>query len=121
MRFLILLSMCTLIAACAGNPPEWWNPTGRAPSATQTGATSAAKRTVTRQPASDELMLVEQNIDTAEENYEELDLSDKPAVVPEEETGKTAATPSKEPQAEVSPVEEHLPADGSLPPPSVLQ
>ena len=123
MKNYLLLGICVFLAACAGNPPEWWNPTGsyadsskQKKEATQTAAKSS---TVSKQ-SQDDLMLVEENIDTAEDDYEELDLSDKPAATTEQ-AAKTDTPAKATSSLPAGPIEEHLPADGSLPPPSVLE
>ena len=116
-RYLPLLVLF-LLSACAGNPPQWWNPSGAySADPSHTAETTAETSTGSAPVAKDNPIPAEQDIDAVEESYEELDLSEKPAAAQTEEAPATKAT--TEPEV-ITQVEEHLPEDGSLPSPSVL-
>jgi len=70
--FFLLLFLC----ACAGNPPEWWNPSGRYNSAPKTvplPAPAVAPATLPQQrPAS--LAEAEETFTPQEADFEEMDL-----------------------------------------------
>lgn len=120
-----------LCCACAGNPPAWWNPSGaysaEEPSASVPRQTAAVGAPAV--PNAEAVLPAEQTIDPVLDGYEELNLSplemtEEPASLPEERNEETPAYSASSPQEPVSaPVEteEHLPEDGSLPPPSVLE
>lgn len=134
--FLMLLCLC----ACAGNPPQWWNPSGAYGAETaQQNSSSVPARPSLSAPVTteqEEPYPMEQTIEPALESYEELNLSPlgveqeageivppAPAAAPQPDTEQ--ALPVEEPAADADTVpvqpEENLPPDGSLPPPSVLQ
>ena len=133
----MLLCLC----ACAGNPPQWWNPSGAYGTETaQQNSSSAPARPSLSAPVTteqEEPYPIEQTIEPAMESYEELNLS--PLGVEQEAGEIVPPAPDAAPQSDtegpvqseeesaadepVVPVqpEENLPPDGSLPPPSVLQ
>ncbi|MBO7238021.1 MAG: hypothetical protein J6U96_01860 [Elusimicrobiaceae bacterium] len=119
----LLLAVVTLgLCACAGNPPDWWNPSGTYGAqgtkavSQKTGASSAQ----TAKPA--EEIPAEESIDTTFEEYEELSLADtgevKQSSLTETKADTTDATEQADPMYTT---EENLPADGSLPQPTVLE
>ena len=94
--------MSAFLAACAGNPPAWWNPRS-----TQPGQTSA-KSKVSVQPqrtrvAADELvnMDAEEDIAVADETYEEMALTPLQDEEQENATGETSAQIMEENNAEL--------------------
>ena len=132
---LALVSLC----ACAGNPPAWWNPSGAY--GVQTGTTLPQKTTpratvsAVMTPVEEEPM--EQSFEVADDAYEEMRLAPLPETDGTENTDETqqqAATEEAEEldlggkkspvvsaQTSASKVQDYLPEDGSLPPPSVLE
>ncbi len=140
MKHLFVVCVLFFLCACAGNPPQWWNPSGTYASDGNEKHVSSPVRpslpsVVTAEE--EEPYPMEQNIEPVVESYEELNLSalgspqDAGEIVQEpssdtaaEESAKaqnTQKTNSAPVKAAVLPEEEYLPADGSLPPPSVLQ
>ena len=125
MRHLLLLLLVMLsVCACAGNPPDWWNPGGtygNTPSAKAVSqpTTGAA---VAHTPKAEEEIPTEEKIDTTFEEYEELNLSDtgevKSTTAAQTELTSADATEQADPMYAA---EEHLPDDGSLPDPTVLE
>ena len=149
-KFTLLFVSCFL-CACAGNPPQWWNPSGAYDSAPQTQPAAEAEPSVSV-PAAAEEMPAEQTIEPLVEEYEELNLSplgapqdagkiitpsQQAAVRPSSTSAASAKEETKEPDLTVQSAEteteteteteglafeeENLPDDGTLPPPSVLQ
>lgn len=133
----MLLCLC----ACAGNPPQWWNPSGAYGTETaQQNSSSAPARPSLSAPVTteqEEPYPIEQTIEPAMESYEELNLSPlgfeqeageivlpAPDAAPQPDTEGPVQSEEEsaadEPVVPVQP-EENLPPDGSLPPPSVLQ
>ena len=71
---LITAASLVLMAACAGNPPAWWDPSG-VYSKTET-ATSAATPTVKSVVVhKTEEIPTEEHIDASQDEYEEMKLS----------------------------------------------
>ncbi len=127
MKRLIVLGLAVFLNACAGAPPAWWNPSGAY------GNTAVSSpRTQTLQPSlpqqvsaeEEEPLPLEQSIEPADETYEELNLN---PLSGEETPVAAAGAAQPQPQTaaqkrETPPAEtEHLPADGSLPFPTVLE
>ena len=114
-HFYLLVAMLSL-SACAGNPPEWWNPSGTygTQSVNKSNTALAPVRTVTRQAEVE--IPAEETIETTVEEYEEMSLN------PLEQTETSSAEESSE-QADpmYAPAEEHTAREGALPPPSVLE
>ena len=112
--FLIMLGLC----ACAGNPPDWWNPSGTYGNAEPAKAISSqnvSKKQRVSRPAVQEIP-VEESIETSVEEYEEISLN------PMEQMEQSVSEESSEQADPMYASEaEHLPADGSLPPPTVLE
>ena len=114
-NILLGLASCLLAAACAGNPPAWWNP-GNVYSSEAPARTSASKgtnggvssaNTVAVQEA--EPVVKEESIaPLPDESYEEMILTP----LQDEETENA----SGESSAQSAPAE-----TGLLPPPSVLE
>lgn len=143
----LLLFSFSLLCACAGNPPQWWNPSGvygeARPSQTASSAPVQPSLPVSVSAEEEDPYPVEQRIEPVLEEYEELNLSplgapqdtgeiaqentqkDAPqttASVSETEEARELSLSENEPSpADDALVEEYLPEDGSLPPPSVLQ
>lgn len=136
--FILSLS---LVCACAGNPPAWWNPSGVYDSSTAPQQQQAAVQPSLPPSAAaeeEEPYPAEQTIEPAMESYEELDLSPfaqtvevsaEPMQSTAQETQSAQASSAASQQETASSVqeelppaevEENLPQDGSLPPPSVL-
>lgn len=120
-----LLSLCFL-CACAGNPPAWWNPSGTYGS--QSAAPASVKPSLPSAvtPEEEEPVPMEQSIEPAMESYEEMNLSPiSDADTREEPAPQAPAAEAAEPEKDAAPaapeVKEELPADGSLPLPSVLE
>ena len=130
---LALVSLC----ACAGNPPAWWNPSGAYGVQTETAlpqkTTSRATVSAVMTPVEEEPM--EQSFEVADDAYEEMRLAPLPETDGTEETSQTQSEPQEEAEdlnlgrgktnsasaVSNTKVEENLPEDGSLPPPSVLE
>jgi len=111
----MMLGLC----ACAGNPPDWWNPSGAYGNATvnkPAKATTVSGKPVAPRKTQAEIP-TEETIETSVEEYEEINLN------PIEQTEQSGSTDDGTEQADpmYAPAEEHLPADGSLPMPSVLE
>lgn len=93
-----------LFVACAGNPPQWWNPGNRYGTPEQTPAVqTAAQRTM---PAPKE-----EKLELRDESYEEITLTPMP-----DEDGENATGASASQNTELLPA-----GDVSLPVPSVLE
>ncbi len=128
MRLLIALGLAVFLSACAGAPPAWWNPSGAYGNATVSAPRQPAVRPSLPQQVSaeeEEPVPLEQSIEPAEDSYEELNLN--PLSGEETPVAAPAASPAQAPaaaqkEAPVAPAEpEDLPADGSLPFPTVLE
>lgn len=132
---LALVSLC----ACAGNPPAWWNPSGAYGVQTEmTFPQKTDKRaTVSAVVAPVEEEPMEQSFEVSDDTYEEMRLAPLPETDGTESAVETQTKTTSE-EAEdldlggekasgastesVAPkVQEYLPEDGSLPPPSVLE
>ena len=139
-RHVVILFSCCILGACAGNPPAWWNPSGTySPSQPAQQAAPAAAPSLPMAVAAEEEepYPAEQTIEPVMQSYEELDLSPfaqtvevsasaeaEPAAAAAPSAPSTAEPSAQLPHTPAAPVpeeEEELPADGSLPPPSVLQ
>ena len=101
-----------LVAACAGNPPAWWNPGNAYSSGTaaESSRSETSGRVEMRTPAQQEVY-IPQEVDIAplpDESYEEMILTP----LQDEETENA----SGESSAQSAPSE-----TGLLPPPSVLE
>ena len=131
MKKISLILLSVLFIACAGNPPDWWNPSG---TYNKENARSKQSQKVNAEPsgssnveAEDETP-AEQTIDAVlDENYEEINLD---PIDEQAEAQKAAAQSLNNTSGQVQvPVQDassaktanSLPADGSLPPPSVLE
>lgn len=148
MKKLCFVFSLSLLCACAGNPPQWWNPSGtyggQSPAASSHTDTAKPSLSVQTTQEEEEPYPMEQSIEPVMESYEELSLSplaptvDAADFAPQAESSSAAAAPQTEPAPasapayEAEPMQEaaeeayppepeNLPADGSLPPPSVLQ
>lgn len=129
-------SICILLvalAACAGNPPAWWNPSGtydgKTPSATASSSKNITSVTTNRIAHTD-LMPSEEDMEASfDDTFEEFNISPTDEMRQEQATASQAAESAQQPSATqedtatkpTAPVKEHLPADGSLPVPSVLE
>ena len=100
------LFLCVFAAACAGNPPAWWNPGNRYGTADGSVTISPTPRSTTRTP----VPVKEEEIDVVDQSYEEITLTPMPDEDEENDTGVAA-----------SQNEELTPHDDSLPLPSVLE
>lgn len=128
MKHFLWLLMPILLGACAGTPPEWWNPSGTYGNAPVEAVSS--KNTVqpkTTVPQTQNEIPAEESIETSLDEYEELGLSATGEVENSEQVTKsvqetqTTADHTEQADPMYAPAEEHLPADGSLPAPSVLE
>lgn len=110
----LFLALGLLSAACAGNPPAWWNPSNAYSSGSSSARpvqTPSAGNITLAAPAQEETFIPqEETISTAlpDESYEEMILTP----LQDEETENA----SGESSAQSSPSE-----TGLLPPPSVLE
>lgn len=94
-----------LFVACAGNPPQWWNPGNRYGASEQTPAVqTAAQRTM---PAPKE-----EKLELRDESYEEITLTPMP-----DEDGENATGASASQNTELLPAGDTT----TLPAPSVLE
>jgi len=128
MRYFFLFGLSLGLCACAGNPPAWWNPSG-AYGPTTTSSAISQKQTVNPAISSRKTepeIPAEESIETSIDEYEELGLSDTGEVemsrqthISQTEEHTTDTTEQADPM--YAPAEEHLPPDGSLPPPTVLE
>ena len=134
MKQLFLFMSVIGLVACAGTPPEWWNPSGQysknnPPAKVQPGTVRPIQPTETEIP-------VEEDIEATFDTYEEEDLaplSEESEITEEIADEKTVAVAqptatlekstenTQVSESEKFPVEENLPEDGSLPRPSVLE
>ena len=92
-----------VLAACAGNPPQWWNPGNRYGATEQTTAAQTAAQRTEPTPK-------EEKLELRDESYEEIVLTPMPDEDGENATGVSA-----------SQNKELLPAGDTLPAPSVLE
>lgn len=128
MRVLITLGFAVFLSACAGAPPAWWNPSGAYGDAELSAPQPAAVRTSLSQQVSaeeEEPLPLEQSIEPAQDSYEELNLNplsgeETPVAAPADLAEQTPA-PAQEENPTAPAETEHLPADGSLPFPTVLE
>lgn len=97
---------CLWLAACAGNPPAWWNPTGRSYDKTEKQKTVRPVATQNRPPQPME----ELDISLQDEAYEEMTLTPLQDEEGENESGDSSAQ-------SIVPAED----ESFLPPPSILQ
>ena len=104
-RIFAILTAGMCLAACAGNPPAWWNPGNRyGQTAAQTTATPPTPAVPVQKPA--EPVVTEVMLDPLPDNsYEEQSISPLP-----EEEDTPADTPVTEPAL-----------DQTLPAPSILE
>ena len=117
MKYFYLLLILLGLAACAGNPPEWWDPSGayaHTKSAKENNATVAPGHQVASQNTVE--IPAEESIEASVEEYEEMNLN------PLEQT---ESSPSEEGSEQADPMyataEDHIAGEGALPPPSVLE
>lgn len=122
-----LLSFCFL-CACAGNPPAWWNPSGSYGAEKAAPATARPSLPAVVTAEEEEPVPMEQSIEPAMDNYEEMNLSPLSEGEMQEETQEAPAAPEEQAAAPTPPppavsagVKETLPEDGSLPAPTVLE
>ena len=89
-RFVMILFSVAVTAACAGTPPQWWNPSGAYGNESASFAPAAGKTQPTARPVyTEELPVVkEESIATVmpDESYEEMILTP----VQDEETEEPA-------------------------------
>ncbi len=100
-KFFSFCLLALFAAACAGNPPAWWNPNNR-----YGAADAASAQPTTKQKA---VVVTEEDIDPLPDTtYEELTLTPMPDEEGENASGAAASQ------------NEALTPDGNLPVPSVL-
>lgn len=92
-----------MFVACAGNPPQWWNPGNRYGATEQTPAVQTPVKRTMPVPK-------EEKLELRDESYEEIVLTPMPDEDGENATGVSA-----------SQNKELLPAGDALPAPSVLE
>ena len=103
-RFLFIAAVCVLFAACAGNPPAWWNPGNRYGQSEENASTTPTAATPVKKRV--EPVVKEVSLDPLPDNsYEEETI----APLPEEED-MPVVTPAQEPAL-----------DEPLPAPSILE
>lgn len=105
-KYFVILLSCVWLAACAGNPPAWWNPTGRSYEQKEKQKTSRPVSTSTYQPRPTE----ELDISLQDETYEEMTLTPLQDEEGENESGDSSAQ-------SIVPAEDEF----FLPPPSILE
>ena len=136
-KHVVILFSCCVLGACAGNPPAWWNPSGTYSTSQPAQQAAAPSLSAPVSAEEEEPYPAEQTIEPVMQSYEELDLSPfaqtvevsasaeaEPAAAAAPSAPSTAEPSAQLPHTPAAPVpeeEEELPADGSLPPPSVLQ
>lgn len=131
--FVLSIIFCAFfLAACAGTPPAWWNPSGTYNSSHKQ-STSQQVRAVPSgsvRVKTEEETPAEQDIDPTEDDYEEIALSpiDEQAEAKRlaEQSADTLPATSGQVQVPVdrsspAPVKDNLPQDEELPLPSVLE
>ncbi len=137
MKNLFLLFSLLFFCACAGNPPAWWNPSGAygAQRDIQPSQKNAVEPSFSGVVTAEEEEPMEQTFTPAFDSYEEMRLTPLPETDGTEETSQTQSEPQEEAEelnlgrgktdsasaVSNTKVEENLPEDGSLPPPSVLE
>jgi len=91
--------MSLFLAACAGNPPAWWNPrnlqAGQTPASATARTTSAANRTVPAKQATVQADR-EEIIALPDEGYEEMALTPLQDEEQENESGESSAQVTEE-------------------------
>lgn len=101
MKKTVLLGVVSsLLMACAGNPPAWWNPRHM-----QTGPTDLQKQTVAKQkeaesrrPTLAEPMDTEELIGVTEESYEEMPLTPLQDEEQENDSGESTSQLMDDPE-----------------------
>lgn len=115
MKKIIFLYICAvLLAACAGNPPAWWNPGNTYSSTSRQSVSDEKPRTHFAAPSPVPAMPAEESIALPDESYEEMMLT--PLQDEDPETSGAAQTAPASETAYSS-----LAESGVLPPPSVLE
>ena len=118
-----------IFSACAGNPPDWWNPSGMYGNEGEKTASQPAVRvqpSLSMQTTAEEEEPAEQSIDPAFEAYEEMRLSPLSATEDEiietetEEKPELSLTQESSPENSPTALPETS-SDNFLPPPSVLE
>lgn len=104
--WILLGNSCLLLTGCAGNPPQWWNPSGAYHASTAAPAASAGEQP--GHAVSTEEEIPQDTFDPGLEEYEELKLTPL-ATEPEETQAET--------QTQATALENALP----LTDPSVLE
>ncbi len=118
-KFLGLLLVMGLLTACAGAPPQWWNPSGSYgnESVSRPQQSAAARTSATVRP--DETPVpAEEAISTQDDSYEEMILTP----LQDEETEEPSAGTQTQNTMDITPSapESTTAPGGALPMPSVL-
>ena len=128
MKLSIFILSAFILTACAGNPPDWWNPSGIYGNEGEKMAAPdrrAEYPSFSSQTTAEEEEPAEQNIDPAFETYEEMrltPLSPMQDEVEEEQDLQDLTTPPQQTapaEQDDSSADDTL--DDTLPPPSVLE
>jgi len=128
MKKISFILFSVLLTACAGNPPDWWNPSGTYGKAKQTDTQAQQVNTVpsgSSKVAAEDETPAEQTIDAVwDDNYEEMNLDP----IDEKAEAERAATQATQQSVANTSGQVQVPVQsaattntGSLPPPSVLE
>lgn len=109
MRLITIFIASILVAACAGNPPAWWNPSGTYGTADNVSTAQTAPQIRRTQPIDEPP--AEQDIEPAFDKYEEISLSPL-----EEDENLSADSDDSDATAQIADED-----NTSLPLPSVLE
>ena len=122
MKHFLLLTITLGLCACAGNPPDWWNPSGTYNTGSQKATSSKTSVKSAHSASNMEEIPAEEDIDTSFEEYEEINLMDTAEVTEASVTQPVKNFEETSEQADpMYAAEEDLPSDGSLPDPTVLE
>ena len=117
-KFLGLLFIICLLTACAGAPPQWWNPSGTYGNESVSSPQQSTSARVSPAVRPEEMPVpVEESISTQDDSYEEMILTP----LQDEETEEPSAGAQTQNTMDITPsAPESATAGSALPLPSVL-